>query len=141
MDIFTNLIELALSNIVLLMSLAVCLIAFFIRLPYLSRVESFAYSYKAKTKYADKDHTYRFSVKRVKGSYMCYIDDTPSYRGRDTSHYMPHYWIEDGTERHYICWTGKIKFPEQAKTLCRNWSNATQQFIGTGIPAPGFRKE
>jgi len=141
MEVLITLIELATCNLMLVIPLLICLITFLVRLPYLSRIESFNYSCDAKTKYGSKDHTYRFFVKRVDGSYRCYIEGTPSFRGRDTSHYMPHYWVEQGTERHYICWTGKIKHPEQAKTLCRNWSDATQQFIDTGVPAPGFRGE
>ena len=128
------------ANMILTVFVGVCLLTFLIRLPHLCTVKNFTYSYSAKTRYGMQDHNYNFSVRRVSGEYRCYIERTPSFRGRDTSHYMPHYWVEQGTNRHYICWTGKIKYPEQAKTLCRNWSDATQQFIDTGVPAPGFER-
>lgn len=133
-------IEYLQSNMILTISIAICLITFLVRLPYLCTIKDFAYTYSAKTRYGSLDHNFNFFVKRVKGGYLCYIERTPSFRGRDTSNYMPHYWVEQGTNRHYICWTGTIKYPEQAKTLCRNWSDATQQFIDTGTPAPGFER-
>lgn len=128
------------DNMILLIFIGICLMTFFIRLPYLCSVKDFTYSYSAKTSCSGHDHSYNFYVKRFKDGYRCYIERTPSFRGRDTSHYMPHYWVEQGSGRHYICWTGKIKYPEQAKTLCQNWSDATQQFIDTGHPAPGFER-
>ncbi|MCH5314748.1 MAG: hypothetical protein J1E81_02450 [Eubacterium sp.] len=100
----------------------------------------FNYNYYAVTNAAALDHQYKFFVKKVGNGYRCYIRRTPSYRGRDTSNYLPHYWVENKTDKHYICWTGEIKYPEQAKTLCRNWADATQKFIDTGVPAPGFKR-
>lgn len=132
--------EIMQSNILLMISSIICLLTFFLRIPHLFSVKQFVYDYYAKTQYSDQDHHYRFTVQRIDAEYRCYIESTPSFRNRDTSHYLPHYWIEEGTKRHFICWTGKIKYPEQAKTLCRNWSDATQQFIDTGNPAPGFKE-
>ena len=100
----------------------------------------FTYTYSAKTKNYNLDHRYMFRMRKMPDGYRCYIERTPSFRNRDTSKYMPHYWVERGTNKQFICWTGKIKYPEQAKTLCRNWSDATQQFIDTGKPAPGFER-
>jgi len=99
---------------------------------------SFVFRYSAKTKFEDKDHAYKFNIKKTDSGYKCYIEQTPSFRGRSTINYTPHYWSEALTGKCYICWTGKIKYPEQAKTLCRNWADATQLFIDTGKPAPGF---
>lgn len=128
------------SNMILTYFIGACLFTFLVRFPYLCTAKKRAYSYSAKTRDEMQDHNYIFLIRRIKGEYRCYIERTPSFRGRDTSHYMPHYWVEQGTDRHYICWTGRIRYLEQAKTLCRNWSDATQQFIDTGIPAPGFER-
>lgn len=128
------------SNMILVSFIAICLFILLIRIPYLCKVHTFPFSYRAKTKYRNMDHNYNFFIKKANGGYRCYIESTPSFRGRDTSRYMHHYWVEKGTNRPYICWTGKIKYPEQAKTLCKNWSDATQQFIDTGTPAPGFER-
>lgn len=106
----------------------------------ITRPKEFIFDYSAKTKYASQDHTYKFRVKKVDSDYRCYIERTPSFRGRTTDNYLPHYWIENATGNHYVCWTGTIKYPEQAKTLCRNWADATQIFIDTGVPIPEFRK-
>ncbi len=100
---------------------------------------SSTYSYSAKTIFPSQDHSYQFGIKRVGRGYRCYIEYTPSFRGRNTSNYMPHYLTESFTGKKYVCWTGRIKYIEQARTLCRNWADATQTFIDTGVPAPGFR--
>lgn len=125
--------------IVLIISIMILLTVFLFKLPSLYVEEEFYYDYLAKSN-GNKDHKYKFLVKWVDDGYRCYIEKTPSFVGRDTSHYMPHYWEENGTGRHYICWTGKIQYSEQAKTLCRNWADATQQFIDTGKPAKGFER-
>lgn len=101
---------------------------------------SFVFNYSASTQISNKDHTYKFNVVKLDSGYRCYIEQTPSFRGRSTKNYMPHYWVENSTGKHYICWTGKITYAEQAKTLCRNWADATQKFIDTGKPAPGFER-
>ena len=101
----------------------------------------FAYDYQAKTSCPSKDHFYTFEVKKdSKNLYKCYICRTPSFRGRDTSNYMPHVWHDRSTGERWVCWTGKIKYPEQAKTLCRKWADATQVFIDTGKPLPQFER-
>ncbi len=105
---------------------------------YIFRNRSFLYCYNAKSSRRSKDNFYSFRIKRFMGEYRCYLDRIPSFKGRDMKHYQPHLWEENG--KYYICWTGKIQYPEQAKTLCRKWSDATQQFIDTGKPAPGFEK-
>ena len=117
---------------------AIIFITLIARWSYLNQPRAFAYAFQAKTKDVRLDHSYRFYMKKVNRQYRCYIERTPSFRNRDTSRYIPHYYIENGTGRIFICWTGKIHFRSQARTLCRNWANATQQFIDTGIPAPGF---
>ena len=96
------------------------------------------YVYFAKTKYPLLDHLYSFRIRFVAGQYRCYVVKQPEYRGRDLSHYMPHCWEEQNAR--YICWTGEIKKIPQAKTLCRMFANATQQFIDTGVPASGFER-
>ena len=125
--------------IMLIAVIILFIIVLLVRLPSMYVEEEFAYRYDALTSQYG-DHEYRFFVRWVDNGYRCYIDRVPSFRGRDTSHYMPHYWEEEYTNRHFICWTGTIRYPEQAKTLCRNWANATQQFIDTGIPAEGFER-
>ncbi len=124
----------------LIIFLVICVVYTIHRIKLVEDTESdpmqFYYSYYANTRYALDDHMYRFDVRKVRGKYRCYILRTPEFRGRNTSHYLPHY-LTDGNE-HYICWTGAIIYPEQAKTLCKNWADATQQFIDTGVPAAGF---
>ncbi len=127
--------------IFVIISISAILITLCVRWADLKAPAQFTYEYYARTKQYSLDHKYKFCVRKCSDGYRCYIERTPSFRNRDTSKYMAHYWIEKGTNRHYVCWTGKIKYPEQAKTLCRNWSDATQQFIDTGIPAPGFERK
>ena len=119
---------------------AVCLLTLLIRLPYLCKRCRFSYVYSARTNQFYQDHRYCFTIRKVHGEYRCYIDRTPSFRGRSTANYTPHYWVEERTKKRFICWTGKIRYPAQAKTLCQRWSDATQQFIDTGRPAPGFER-
>lgn len=128
------------ENIILAIFTGICVLTFLIRIPQLCAVKEFKYAYCAKTDCMLLDHDYCFTITRIDKEYRCYIERTPSFRGRDTTYYMPHFYVEPGTNRHYICWTGEIRYPEQAKTLCRNWSDATQKFIDTGIPAPGFER-
>ena len=116
------------------------IITFIMRYQVLKEPECFTFNYSANTNATAKDHSYGFYVKKMTCGYRCYIEKTPSFRGRDTSHYMPHYLVENRTGKHYVCWTGNITYSEQAKTLCRNWANATQKFIDTGVPAPGFER-
>ncbi len=126
--------------LLILIPIVAIIITFIVRYNILCEPNDFIFNYSAKTKYATKDHSYKFRVKRVGSGYRCYIEHAPSFRGRSTANYMPHYWVETGTDKHYVCWTGKIQYAEQAKTLCRNWADATQIFIDTGIPAPGFER-
>lgn len=115
-------------------------ITFAIKFQSLKEPDNFIFNYAAKTKFENKEHSYKFNVQKYDSGYRCYIEQTPSFRGRSTVNYMPHYWVENSTGKHYICWTGKIMYSEQAKTLCRNWADATQIFIDTGKPAPGFER-
>lgn len=115
-------------------------ITFVVRFQSMKEPDSFIFNYAAKTKFESKDHFYKFNVQKYDFGYRCYIEQTPSFRGRSTVNYMPHYWVENSTGKHYICWTGKIMYSKQAKTLCRNWADATQTFIDTGKPAPGFER-
>jgi len=100
----------------------------------------YTYEYSATTVCPSLDHKYLFSLEKCSDGYRCYIERIPSFRGRSTSNYQYHTYVESSSKRHYVCWTGKVKYFEQAKTLCRNWANATQQFIDTGVPAPGFER-
>ena len=119
----------------------VCVLLLFIILVKSSARNKFTYTYNAATIYSLQDHKYNFVIKKSHGEYKCYIQRIPSFRNRDTSKYMPHFWTENKTGKMYICWTGKIVYPKQAKTLCRNWADATQQFIDTGRPAAGFERK
>ena len=122
----------------ILIPIAVILITFFKNMDTMKEPCKYLYSYEAETVDDTLDHYYLFSVEKVKNGYLCYIERIPSFRGRSTSRYMYHIIKEKHTKRYYICWTGEIRYHEQAETLCRNWANATQQFIDTGVPAPGF---
>lgn len=125
--------------ILLIAVILLFIIVFLVKLPSMYVEEEFTYNYSARTtQYGD--HNYHFYIRLVNNGYRCYIDYVPSFRGRDTSNYMPHYLEEEYTNKRYICWTGSITYPEQAKTLCRNWADATQKFIDTGIPAKGFER-
>lgn len=126
--------------LLILIPIIAIVITFATRYQILKEPADFTFNYSASTKYSTQDHSYKFHIKRIGNEYRCYIERTPSFRGRSTANYMPHYWVENGTGKHYVCWTGKIKYSEQAKTLCRNWANATQTFIDTGKPAPGFER-
>lgn len=96
------------------------------------------YEYNAKTKNPSLDHSFKFSLEKIDSCYRCYIECIPSFRGRDTSNYQYHILTDSLSNRPYICWTGRVVYAEQAKKLSRNWADATQKFIDTGIPAPGF---
>lgn len=98
----------------------------------------FVYEYNPTSVYPSLDHKFIFSIEKMSGGYRCYIERIPSFRGRSTNNYQYHTLRDNTSKRLYICWTGNIKYFEQAKTLCRNWADATQKFIDTGVPAPGF---
>lgn len=100
------------------------------------------YSYKAKTVSPLLNHEYRFKIIKdiITKQYKCFVLKTPEVRGAGSSDYEPHLWYNEKNEK-WICWTGKIENKDQAKTLCRKWADCTQQYIDTGIPAPGFSKK
>ncbi len=125
------------SPLALIPILAV-VITFFLQYDTLKEPRKFHYEYSAKTTTPGLDHNYKFSLEKINTGYRCYIERYPSFRGRDTSGYQYHILTETISKRSYVCWTGRVEYLEQAKTLCRNWADATQKFIDTGIPAPGF---
>ena len=98
------------------------------------------YRYSAETTKRYLDHDYIFSIEKIGNVYRCYVNRYPSFRGRNTANYLYHILRESKTRRVYICWTGAIRTRDQAMTLCENWANATQKFIDTGVPAPGFSR-
>lgn len=114
-------------------------ITFAVRYSYMRDPVRFSYEYKAQTSCPSMDHLYIFDIRKESDNlYKCYIRRTPSYRGRDISNYIPHVWYNKTTNERWVCWTGSIRYPEQAKTLCRKWADATQVFIDTGNPLPAF---
>lgn len=113
-------------------------ITFCVRYSDLKEPCNFTYEYYPTTIYNSLDHKFIFSIEKLSSGYRCYVKYMPSFRGRKTTNYQYH--LLPDSERHYVCWTGKIKYSEQAKKLCRNWADATQQFIDTGVPAPGFER-
>lgn len=88
------------------------------------------YTVCAESGYADSDNRYEFTLRRHGSGYRCYIDRTPSYRGRSTDAGVIHRLSDN--RGYYICYTANLPYLEQAKTLCRNWSNMTQRYIETG---------
>jgi len=90
------------------------------------------YEYLATTLYPTLDHKFIFSIELENGLFKCYIERVPSFRGRDTSNYDYHYYTNQSNKRKYICYTGKIEYLEQGRTLCRKWADAHQRFIDTG---------
>lgn len=123
----------------ILIPLTAIAIAFAVRYRSLRDPVQLSFDYSATTSFPSKDHYYSFDIRKESdNAYKCYICRTPSFRGRDTSNYMPHFWYNKVTDGRWICWTGIIKYPEQAKTLCRKWTDATQVFIDTGKPLPEF---
>lgn len=88
------------------------------------------YTVYADTGYENADNRYRFTLTRLPQGYRCYIDRTPSYRSRSMDPNVIHR-LRDG-DRYYICYTAPLPELEQAKTLCRDWSNLTQRYIETG---------
>lgn len=115
----------------------ICLAVFFIRLPYMCRPSSWQFHYAAATYYESKDHSYRFTVSRIRGGcYRCYIDQAPMMPGVKPRRYLQSYAVDPKTERAYIVWNGAaLTTTEQAKTLCRNWANANQFFIDAASSA------
>lgn len=88
------------------------------------------YTVYARTGYNGADNRYVFTIKKLPSGYRCYIDRTPSYRGRSTDMNTIHYKVDNRGK--YICFTKNITYLAQAKTLCDQWSNLTQRYIETG---------
>ena len=126
--------------LLLLIPIIAAFITFLLNLTSIKEPDRFSYEYNAKTLFIALDHKYLFTVEKLDREYRCYIERSPDFRGRSKANYQDHCWRERSSNRRYICWTGKIKYAEQAKTLCRNWADATQQFIDTGVPLPAFRR-
>lgn len=92
--------------------------------------QALTYTVNAESGYHNSDNRYSFTLKRLSGGWRCYIDHTPSYRGRSTDPTVIHR-LHD-SRGPYICYTANLPELEQAKTLCRTWSNLTQRYIETG---------
>ena len=88
------------------------------------------YTVYAETGYNGADNRYVFTLKKLPSGYRCYIDRTPSYRGRSADMHTTHHLVDSRGK--YICYTAKIPYIAQARTLCRQWSNLTQRYIETG---------
>ena len=88
------------------------------------------YTVYAETGCNGADNRYVFTLKRLPSGYRCYIDRTPSYRGRSTDMHATHHLIDSRGK--YICYTANLPYIAQAKNLCKQWSNLTQRYIETG---------
>ena len=75
------------------------------------------------------DKEYRFSYKRVGGTWRAYILRTPSYAGRSINT-VPHRLTDAG--RPYICWSGSVGSLEEIQTVSRVWANRAQDYLATG---------
>ena len=75
---------------------------------------------------------YSFSFENQSdGTWRAYIEDQPSYRGRETGGYSTHR-LTDGVGRKYVCWTKPLSSLEEAKQVAGLWADKTQQYIRTG---------
>ena len=88
------------------------------------------YTVYAESGYNKSDNRYAFTLERLPQGYRCYIDRSPSYRGRRTDPSIIHQ-LQD-SQGPYICYTADLPELEQAKALCQEWSNLTQRYIETG---------
>lgn len=76
---------------------------------------------------------YQFSVERQSdGTFRPYILTEPDYRGRDASSLKTHR-NSDG-DRRYVCWTKPLQSEQAARTVAKDWAEATQEYIRTGKP-------
>ena len=95
----------------------------------------FGFGQRAKKRvfYRTKDGRadYRFSFEQLRnGTWRVYIENQPSYGGRDTGAHPTHR-LTDGT-RKYICWTHELQTEEAARQVAARWADATQEYIRTG---------
>jgi len=75
------------------------------------------------------DYGFNFE-KQSDGTWRAYIENQPSYRGRDTGAHSTHR-LTDGA-RKYVCWTSPLRSLEEAKQVAGLWADKTQQYIRTG---------
>ena len=88
------------------------------------------FEYLAQTLYIHKDHTYRFLIKKINGSYRCYIIRVPQFQGRKAKRYIQGYDTDSKNDAKYIIWNGeKLTSIDSAKNICRAWANANQTLI------------
>jgi hypothetical protein len=84
-------------------------------------------------KYRTKDGRadYGFSFEQLSdGSWRAYIENQPSYGGRDDSGHATHR-LSDGS-RQFVCWTDPVWSLDGIKQIAAKWADATQQYIQTG---------
>ncbi|NTW99429.1 MAG: hypothetical protein HGB35_05790 [Geobacteraceae bacterium] len=95
--------------------------------PLLNRIESKKRFYRTSDGLAD----YGFSFeKQADGIWRAYIDNQPSYQGRNTDAHSTHR-LSDGA-RKYVCWTSPLRSLEEARQVAALWADKTQQYIRTG---------
>ncbi len=76
-------------------------------------------------------YTFRFSIERQDdGDFHIYIEDQPSYCGRDSDGHSTHrYGV---SSRPYICYDPMPTSREDAIEILKVWSDKTDAYIETG---------
>ncbi|UYN93731.1 MAG: hypothetical protein KIT25_16960 [Enhydrobacter sp.] len=75
---------------------------------------------------------FRFTLQREAATgWRIYIDQQPSYRGRDEGGHETHRYVDEAG-RHFICWDGAIRGAEQAVFVAARWALLTERYIATG---------
>lgn len=94
------------------------------------RTETGPMVYFANDRHGSNDREYRFSYKKVNGSWRAYILRMPNLCGRDASGMATHRLFDNGQP--YVCWNTKIRTLKEMQTISRVWANNIQEYIATG---------
>jgi hypothetical protein len=83
----------------------------------------------------DGQDYFDFDVVRLPDdSLRAYITNMPSYGSRPTDLHSTHRYYDNSSERHYICFDGKVDSEENMLGVMKYWAEETQHMIRTGIP-------
>lgn len=75
---------------------------------------------------------YGFSIEQQSdGSLRAFIASMPGYGSRSTDAHTTHRLTDNG--RHFICWNKKLYDEDELKSVISLWSDATQEYIKSGI--------
>jgi len=78
---------------------------------------------------------FTFDVIRLPDNTLrAYIDDQPDYGSRPTGLHETHRYYDTGSQRHYICFDGKLYSEQDMLAVMKYWAEETQHYIRTGTP-------